>query len=293
MHLLDINEMTEDQISGIFDMADILQSEQHSNILCEKTFVLFFPETSIRTRITFERAIKDLGGNCVLFPPEALDAREQVEDRIRYIENWADGMIIRHPDFAKIQEISKHSSIPIINAMTTENHPCEIISDLYSIKSIRKNYRTLAYTFVGPAGNISRSWAAIARVMDLRLNHVCLTGNELSEDNRNYRFCTDLEPVLAESDVILTDSLPVGYRNADYINKYQITLERMKLTKENSVLNPCPPFFRDEEVSREVISSDYFVGYEFKKNLLHVQQAIILKCCGIHIKEASTCRNKV
>lgn len=133
MHLLDINEMTEDQISEIFDRADNLQSNQHSNILCEKTFVLFFPETSIRTRMTFERAIKDLGGNCVLFPPEALDARERSEDRIRYIENWADGMVIRHPDFSKIQEISKHSSIPIINAMTAKNHPCEIISDLYSV----------------------------------------------------------------------------------------------------------------------------------------------------------------
>lgn len=119
--------------------------------------------------------------------------------------------------------------------------------------------------------------------MNLHFNHVCLAGNELSEDNRNYRFYTDLESVMAESDVILTDSLPAGYRNADYINKYQITLGRMKLTKENAILNPCPPFFRDEEVSDEVISSDYFVGYGFKKNLLYVQQAILLKCCGILI----------
>ncbi|WP_373232228.1 ornithine carbamoyltransferase [Cohnella sp.] len=282
MHLLDINDLSEVQVSEIFNLTDILKQQKHSNVLSGKTFVLFFPETSIRTRITFERGIKDMGANCVLFPPESLDGREELRDRIQYIENWADGVVIRHSDYSKLQELSKYTSIPIINAMTTENHPCEVISDLYSIRNIKENYRDLVYTFVGPAGNISKSWTDMAKIMDLNFNHVCLRGNELSADNRNYKFHTDLIPVLKNSDVILTDSMPVNLRTNEYIDKFQITLDRMKLTKKDSILNPCPPFFRNEEVNDEAISSNYFVGYEFKKSLIYVQQAIILYCCGIN-----------
>ncbi|KRE41787.1 hypothetical protein [Paenibacillus sp. Soil522] len=160
----------------------------------------------------------------------------------------------------------------------SDNHPCEILADLYSISEKKEKYKELVYTFVGPAGNISRSWTNIANIMNLEFNHVCLAGNELAEHSHNYKFHTELEIVLKKSDVILTDSLPNQFRTEEYINKYQITLERMKLTKKHSILNPCPPFFRNEEVSEDVISSDYFVGHEFKKNLVYVQQAIILYC---------------
>ncbi len=191
-------------------------------------------------------------------------------------------MIVRHPDFSKTQELSKYTSILIINAMTSDNHPCEILSDLYSISKIKENYRDLVYTFVGGASNISRSWMNIAKVMNLKFNHVCTSGNELCKDNLNYKFHSDLETVLMSSDVILTDSLSSDLRTNKYINKYQITLERMKLTKRHSILNPCPPFFRNEEVSEDAISSDYFVGYTFKQNLINVQQAFILYCCGLN-----------
>jgi ornithine carbamoyltransferase len=280
MNLLNINDLSEFQISEIFDLTEKLKLHKNTNILNGKTFILFFPESSIRTRITFEKGIKELGGDCILFPPETLDKREQLRDVIQYIENWAEAVIVRHSDFSKIQELTMFSSIPIINAMTSENHPCEILSDLYSISKLKKNYRDLVYTFVGESGNISKSWMHVAKVMDLDFNHVCTNGNELCEDNRNYKFHNDLEAILISSDVILTDSISSKLRTNEYINKYQITLERMKLTKKDSLLNPCPPFFRNEEISEEAISSDYFVGYAFKKNLIFVQQAIILYCCG-------------
>ncbi|WP_047152895.1 ornithine carbamoyltransferase, partial [Aneurinibacillus tyrosinisolvens] len=236
LNLLSINDLSQLQISDIFDLTDKLKLHNDANVLSGKTFILFFPESSIRTRITFEKGIKDLGGECILFPPESLDKREQLRDVIQYIENWADGVIIRHSDLSKIEELSKYASIPIINGMTSDNHPCEILSDLYSISKIKENYRDLVYTFVGGAGNISRAWMNIAKVMDLKFNHVCTSGNELCKDNRNYKFHTDLETVLVSSDVILTDSLSSDLRTSEYINKYQITLERMKLTKTHSIL---------------------------------------------------------
>lgn len=278
MNLIDINQLSFSQIIEIFNLTKKLKLKNEGLPLNGKTFILFFPETSLRTRITFEKGIRDLGGECILFPPESLDRREQLIDIIKYIENCADGIVVRHADFSKIEEMAKHSIIPIINAMTSDNHPCEILADLYAISEMKANYQVLGYTFVGPAGNISRSWANIAKVMNLDFNHVCLVGNELTEHSHNYKFHTQLEEILIKSDVILTDSLPIQFRTVDYISKYQITLERMKLTRENSLLNPCPPFFRNEEVSEDVISSDYFVGHAFKKNLVYVQQAIILYC---------------
>jgi ornithine carbamoyltransferase len=276
MNFLDISELSSQQITDIFQLANRLRLKNDRNSLVGKTFILFFPESSLRTRITFEKGIKELGGECVLFPPETLDKREQLIDVINYLENWADGVIVRHPDFSRIREFSRQSSLPIINAMTSHNHPCEILSDLYTISRQRENFKELVYTFVGPGGNICKSWADVATVMDLNFNHVCTRGHELGKNSSNYKFHTELEDILIKSDVILTDSLPNELRTNEYINKYQITLERMKLTKKNAILNPCPPFFRGEEISEDAISSNYFVGYSFKKNLLFVHQAIVL-----------------
>lgn len=278
MNLLDINELSTDQILNIFQLTDEIKLGRHNNCLSGKTFILFFPELSIRTRITFERGIKDLGGECIIFPPETLDRREQLSDAVKYIENWAQAVIVRHTDFSKIQELCSHSAIPVINAMTAVNHPCEILSDLYSISKRREQFQDLVYTFVGPAGNICKSWAAISNVMNLQFNHVCTKGHQLGHDSNYYKFYTDLDEILMKSDVVITDSLPKEFQNEEYIAKYQITLERMKLTQNRAMLNPCPPFFRGEEISVEAISSEYFVGYAFKKDLLYVQQAIILHC---------------
>jgi len=283
MNLLKINDLTANQITKIFRLAKKLKIEDKKNYLKAKTFILFFPETSIRTRITFEKGIKDLGGNCILFPPETLNKREKLEDVVKYIENWADGIIVRHPEYSKLEEMAKYSSIPVINAMTKVNHPCEILSDLFAISEIRSNYIDLNYTFVGPANNISRSWMNAAKVLNFQFNQVCQNGLELGEESKNYRFHTETKEIIASSDVILTDSLPKELQTGEYFSNYQITTELMNMAKKNAVLNPCPPFFRDEEVSTDVILSEYFVEHDFKKNLLYVQQAIILFCCGIEL----------
>jgi ornithine carbamoyltransferase len=278
MNLLRITDLSAAQVMEIFQLADKLRKAPAGGELAGKTAILFFPESSIRTRITFEKAITDLGGHSIVFPPSTLDKREELEDVIKYIENWADFVVIRHSDFSKVCRLAEHSAIPVINAMTSENHPCEILSDLYALSCLRENYRELSYTFVGEKGNIARSWVEAAKVMGLKLRHVCIRGNEITEDNGYYTFHTELEEVLPLSDIILTDPLSAAIKTKEYIDKYQITLERMKKTREASLLNPCPPFYRGEEVSADAIASEYFVGYGFKKSLLYVQQAIILYC---------------
>ncbi|MFD1775061.1 ornithine carbamoyltransferase [Paenibacillus rhizophilus] len=278
LHFLDIEEWKPEQIQDIFGLTDRLCQNREQPLLQGKTFILFFPESSLRTRVSFEKGIRDLRGEYICISPEALNKREQLSDVISYMANWADAAVVRHPDLHKLRELSRGASIPVINAMTSENHPCEIMSDLYAISKRRPDYKDLVYTFVGPAGNISRTWMSMAKMMNLNFHHVCTEGNALGPETANYTFHTSLDGILPDSDILLTDSLPEEYRTAEYIGKYQLNLQRMRMAKPGAMLNPCPPFFRGEEISADAINSDYFAGYEFKKSLLFVQQAIMLYC---------------
>ena len=171
-HFLTLRDLTQNQMLELFNMTDQIKNEDFKRILEGKTFALFFPETSIRTRITFEKGIKDLGGDCILFPPESLDKKEKLSDVMGYLNQWIDGVIIRHPSFEVINHLSEHAGISIINAMSSENHPCEIVADLYTIRNMKPNFQELTYTFVGPQGNILNSWIEIASVFDLTFQHL-------------------------------------------------------------------------------------------------------------------------
>lgn len=138
-HFLHFNDFSKQEMMHIFELADKLKSGSgECDLLKGKTIVLFFPESSIRTRISFEKGIKILGGNTILFPPEALDKKENIRDVIGYLENWADMVIARHKDLSLMEDMAGYSQIPIVNAMTSVNHPCEILADLYALS---KNMR--------------------------------------------------------------------------------------------------------------------------------------------------------
>jgi ornithine carbamoyltransferase len=284
-----IDNLSKEEILSVFKVADVLKNNFNKQPLKGKTFILFFPESSIRTRITFEKGIKDLGGTSILFPPQSLDKKEAIKDVVRYISNWADGIIVRHPNINVLEEMCVYSAIPVINAMTKYNHPCEIMTDLYSISRLRPDFLDLNYTFVGAKGNIGQSWLEASQALGFNLFQVSKTGYELGDETGNFKFKEDLKEVIALSDIVLTDGIPGELKDEKYISKYQITTEIMQMARENAILNPCPPFFRGEEVDDDVIDSKFFVGYEFKKNLIYVQQAIILFCCGISIDQIENC----
>ena len=124
----------------------------------------------------------------------------------------------------------------------------------------------------GKSGNIGLSWKGAANVLGFELSQCCPKGYEM-EGVQVFR---DIKEAVKGKDIICTDSLPTDILG-DF-EHYQITKEIMDMANENAILNPCPPFYRGEEVSEDVIYSDYFVGYQFKKNLLEVQQAIVIYC---------------
>lgn len=271
-NLIDLRNLRKEDIFEIFHIADEIQKGRYKNFLNEKSIVLFFPNTSLRTRVTFEKGIYLLGGQSILFPTETLDKKEKLEDVCGYLNNWADEIIVRHRNIDVVKELAQYSTIPVINAMTNQNHPCEIISDMYSLSKIRADFTKDKYLFCGASGNIGISWKESASVLGFELSQCCPEGYEM-EGVQVFR---DIKEAVKGKDVICTDPLPTDILG-DFGN-YQITKEIMDMANENAILNPCPPFYRGEEVSEDVIASDYFVGYQFKRYLLEVQQAIMIYC---------------
>lgn len=138
--LIRLTDYSKSDIYEIFEIADDLLKGKYKNFFKGKTVVMFFPNTSIRTRVTFEKGVYLLGGQAVLFPTETLDKKEDLQDVFGYLSNWADVLVIRHKDIHVLEKIARYSSVPVINAMTDVNHPCEIISDLYALSKIRDNF---------------------------------------------------------------------------------------------------------------------------------------------------------
>lgn len=271
-HFIKLSDYRAIDIYELFEWTDEVCQGKHADALKGKSMVLFFPESSIRTRVTFEKGIYQLGGQSILFPPETLDKKENLKDVCGYLNNWADMIIVRHKDIHVVELLAMYSEVPVINAMTDVNHPCEILADMYALSKIREDFTKDNYLYVGKNGNIGLSWKVAAEIMGFSLEQCCGNGYEMEGMVTH----PNIKDAILGKDIVCTDSLP-GNILADF-KECQVTKDIMELANKGAVLNPCPPFYRGEEVSEDVIDSEYFVGYEFKKCLLEVQQAVMLYC---------------
>ena len=265
-----LSDFKKSELLEIFRIADSI--DQHDGFLKGKTIVMFFPASSIRTRVSFEKGIYLLGGQSILFDPATLDKKEDIRDVCGYLQNWADAVIVRYPDINMLDKMAKTMTISVINALTDDNHPCEMLADLYALSKIRANYLQDKYLFVGSDGNIGKAWKEAADTLDFSLAQSSPVKYKIPGVTCN----DNLKDAIAGKDIICTDSIP-----SDMINDfkdYQISKELMGVANKGAILNPCPPFYRGEEVTEDVIDSDYFVGYGFKQSLLKVQQAILIYC---------------
>ena len=265
-----LTDFKKEELMEIFRIADAM--DEYKGFLDGKTIVMFFPASSIRTRVSFEKGIYLLGGQSILFDPATLTKKEDIRDVCGYLQNWADAVVVRYPDISLLDTMANELDITVINALTDDNHPCEMMADLYALSKRRANYLQDEYLFVGADGNIGRAWREVAEAFGLRLTQCCPAKYAMSD----VPLITDLKDAVAGRDIVCTDSIPANERK-DF-SDYQITKEIMDRANKGALLNSCPPFYRGEEVTSEVIDSDYFVGYEFKQDLLKIQQAILIYC---------------
>lgn len=263
--LVRLTDLTPDDVGEIFDRARAL-GEAPGEELARRSVALFFPPTSLRTRISFERAIHLAGGQPITFPPETLDKSEDLQDVGRYLANWVSAVVVRHPRIDVLDRLS--DVIPVVNAMTDVNHPCEVLADLYGIAQRRPDWQQMRYVFVGAAENIGGAWAEARELLGLDLVQACPPGFEL----KDVPTVNDLTTALHGADVVITDG--TSHLGAQFA-PFQVTASALRTCAPGVLFNPCPPFTRGREVSVDAMDSPAFVGHDFKRVLLEVQRAVL------------------
>lgn len=254
--------------------------------LLGKSVILSFPPTSLRTRVSFEVALSQLGAHAFNLPIE-FEAKDTVEDKVGHLNCWIDYLVIREPKQALIEKIASIAEFSVVNAMSRESHPCEILGDLQAIQELKGKLNELKFVFVGARGNICNTWFEAAGKLDLNLTLVCPEGYEIATELYSYAknnskgeilITNDIETGVRGANVILTDGLPVNSENKTEYNKfmpYTVNLEMLKYAHKDCIVNPCPPSVRGNEIAAEIFESRHFIGYRAKENLLHMQKAIL------------------
>lgn len=267
-----LDDWTPDEIASVFALADAYRTGRGPTT--GGSAVMFFPATSLRTRVTFERGAATMGLQPIVFPDTTLDKPEALSDVAGYLASWADVLVVRHHDLAVVEGLASAGALPVVNAMTDENHPCEVLSDLYALRREQRDLDALRFLFVGADGNISRAWQEAARALQLDLVQCCPA--DLATPGVSWT--DDLETAIRTADVVVTDG-PGPHAHA--LGPYRVTAHLLDTAPSGVRFAPCPPFVRGREVSADAVVHPAFVGHGFKASLLPVQQAVLAHCLGL------------
>lgn len=248
-HLLSMRGWDRAGLSALFELAHAYEAGVGPRF--DGVAAMFFPPSSLRTRVSFERGAAEIGLQPITLPPETLDKDEDLADVAGYLSQWADLVVVRHPEMGVLERLAATGALPVINAMTSVNHPCEVLADLYAL-SRNADITQLRYLFIGADGNIARAWWEAAQVFGLDIRQSCPSGLRVAgmpweEDPRH---------AIATADVVLTDG--PGH-HGELLAPYRVIAELLDLAPSGVRFAPCPPFVRGREVSADAITHGAFV----------------------------------
>ena len=294
-NFLTIFDLSKTEIETIISRAAELKTEKNESrihhSLQGKTIGMIFEKLSTRTRVSFQVAINDLGGNAIYLNPNDLQLGrgEIISDTARVLSSYLDGVIIRTFEQERITEFARQSSVPVINALTNLEHPTQIISDLFTISERGIDISSFTLTYIGDGNNITNSFIGASSILGFNLVVSCPKGFEPDEEiiNRSGKqgggkveIIEDPKEAVKNSDVIYTDVwISMGQENSkekiDILRPYQINLKLLEFAPENALVMHCLPAHRDEEITGEVIDSDKSIIFEQSENKLHAGKAIL------------------
>ena len=261
-------------------------------ILLGKTVALIFEKPSTRTRVSFEVGISQLGGYASVLQASdiQLSRGESISDTARVLSKYVDLIIVRCFEHKMMIDLAKNSSVPVINGLTDQSHPCQVMADILTIEENKGSLLNQNILWIGDGNNVSRSWVEASSLYDLQIT-LC-TPKELSlpikfiENSiaKGANITVDYEPESAinNKDVIITDTWSSMGDNS--INKenslkpYQVNRELIKKARKDAVFMHCLPAHRGKEVTSEVIDSNQSIVFAGAENRLHVQRSIIWWC---------------
>jgi len=260
---------------------------------------MLFDKPSLRTRTTFEIAIRELGGHLVALQPDvALGTREPVADVARNLERWVDAIVVRTFSQDVLQEFAAAATrLHVINALTDQEHPCQAIADFLTLQERLGQLRGRTVAYVGDGNNVATSLAHAAAMLGVhvhiaspepyQLPHaVVQQATSIARHGARLRLFTDAADAVAGADAIYTDTwTSMGQESEADIRRrvfanYQVNEDLMSLAKPGALFMHCLPAHRGEEVTDEVIDGPHSVVFDEAENRLHAQKAVLAWCLG-------------
>ncbi|MDP3786562.1 MAG: ornithine carbamoyltransferase [Candidatus Omnitrophota bacterium] len=298
-HIISIKDLSVDDIEEIFDLAKKLKAEgkfARAESLKGKTLGLIFQKPSLRTKVSFAVAMAQLGGTAIYLAPEEvkLGEREAIKDVARTLSRYLDGIMARTFKHEDIVELAEYSQVPIINGLSDFSHPCQALSDLFTVKEKKGTLKGLKLAFVGDGNNVCNSLLmASARLgVDVAVavpkgyepeKEVVKTALDFAAVNGSKVIvCSDPEKAVAGADVIYTDvwtSMGQEKERAKRLKAFkgfQINSKLCSKANRDYIIMHCLPAHRGEEITDECMESKHSIVFDQAENRLHVEKAILL-----------------
>jgi ornithine carbamoyltransferase len=303
-NFINISEIPKSELRKILDSAK-LRKDKRKNLeknaldpdapLEGKILAMIFEKPSTRTRISFDIAVKQLGGKSLTLNPDEIhygSGGESLHDTAKVLSQYADIVMIRTYEHKKVEQFSKYLSIPIINGLTDLSHPCQIMSDIMTFEEMKGSINNKKIVWIGDGNNVLYSLIEAAVQFDFHLSFACPKGfgpnkkilKWAKEQKGKISFFTDSKITVNSADLIMTDKWISMGSKTDKKNKkkffksFQVNDKIMKLAKNDSIFMHCLPANRGEEVTDEVLDGKQSVVWQQALNRIHVQKSIIEWC---------------
>ncbi len=300
-HFLHISDYSTDALWDILKLAKKLKQKfrdrEEYKIFNNKSLVMIFAKPSARTRVSFETGFEWMGGHALFLGPNdiGIGKREAIKDISRLLSRYNDIIMARLFDHSHILELAENSTIPVINGLTDYNHPCQVMSDIFTIWETRGSLDDLKVTYVGDGNNIVHSWLHLAQKFPMEFVCACPENYEPNSNTVNGSSGAGVSSVsvshdptnsVKNTDVVYTDVwASMGQKDEAEMREkifqpFQVNGDLMAATGKNTLFMHCLPAERGREVTDEVIEADYSIVFEQAENRLHVQNAIMVTLAG-------------
>ncbi len=294
--LLSISDLTRMDVEALFETTRLLKMGVIKKILYGKTLAMIFEKPSLRTRVTFEVGMTQLEGYAIYLNQNdiKLGGRETVADAAHNLERWVDGIVARTFRHETVVELAQNSRVPVINALSDIEHPCQALADFFTILEKKKKFDGLKITFIGDGNNVCNSLALLSSILGTNFVVACPKGYEpdigIMEKARKYNresggnlsIISDPKDAARDADVVYTDVwISMGdEKERDQRLKafegFQVNEELLSMAKDDVIVMHCLPAKRGVEISDEVMDGERSVVFDEAENRLHVQKAILV-----------------
>lgn len=292
---LTILDWSLEDLESIFSLTRELKKKQKEGtphkLLEGQTLGMTFEKSSTRTRVSFEVGMYQLGGHALFLHSGTtqMGRGEPIKDTARVMARYCDGIMIRTYSHKAVEQFAEYSHVPVINGLTDDYHPCQVMADLFTVTEHKENYRDLTYCWIGDGNNMLNSWMAASAVFGFNLRVATPKGYEPGEKfmtqardaGANIFLTNDPQEAVKGADVLSTDVWASMGQEEEQKKRekafagFQLNSDLVKLANSEAVVMHCLPAHRDEEITDEVIEGPQSIIFDEAENRLHVQKAIM------------------